>query len=561
MRRHLDLVLLAVAFAAATPAAKAAAIGGGDVHVGPPLAQHNLGDYGTPTASWLERTVTFPGSGYVTLNAYADTQSSDRLELIIDGATAGSMSGSQRCGRLAAPVGAGSHTIRIQYSKDETVDEGLDTVWADNVRMIGNNQVLEEHSFSNASGCSIPGWTSSGFGGGWCASYGPEHREMRRPASMAYAGYQPAPVAAGITRSIAWPDSGTTNELSVAYMVDSEQDHDFFRILVDGIVKFQDSGHARTGTAKVAIAGGTHQIQLDYLKDESGDEGWDEARVISVEARANGVTYQLPGADGDKLGSGVSGWTQTASNPLLNWDVVRPRPSLVVTTPDEVPRTIDGMLRRAEYSKSARVKWFYHVDPNDIETRVRVTTNNAGSVILGFEIAEALAESFALGGKVTLLVDSAVLADPRGANCGATDRLPGPASRKIEVSWDAAGLATITQQLGQCDSTTPWSPAAESQKWPFSVGMVKHATEGPPAYTIEMQLDPVRPSGFAANSPVALMLRVETTSLGPFATLPRRAHPAPTEIDPTTWEEIWLGETEIEPTPLVVSVVDAVPRQ
>jgi len=78
-----------------------------DVRVGPPQSHHNLDEYGTATVSWLERSVNFPGPGAVALNAFADSQTSDRLELLIDGVVKSSMSGVHRVGPMATQVDAG----------------------------------------------------------------------------------------------------------------------------------------------------------------------------------------------------------------------------------------------------------------------------------------------------------------------------------------------------------------------------------------------------------------------------------------------------------------------
>jgi len=562
MRKLLSTNLAILALVAALPAGKAAApIAKFDMRVGPPTEHHNLGNYGTPTVSWLERSVTFSGAGYVMLQAFADSQNSDRLELLIDGTPTKSMSGAQRSGQLIAPVAAGPHTIRIQYNKDGMVDEGLDTVWADNVRMVSSNHVFEHYSFSDASGCDIPGWTRGGFGGGWCATLGPEHREMRRPLAMAYAGYQGGgSTSAGIKRSITWPATSTNNELRVGYLVDSEESHDFFRVVVDDVVVFQDSGRRKLGTAKLPVTGGSHLVQLEYLKDDSGDEGFDEARVLSVEARSGGAIFQRSGADGLDVGDDVSGWTQTSSDASLAWDVVRPRPPLVIVNPDTVVRTIDGQVHNSEYGQVAGMKLFYRLGAKDYEVRFRFATNGSGSVVLGIEFGDAIADLFSAGGKLTLLADSSVLAGLVASTCSSGSMLPGPNSRRIEISRDAGGAVTTTQQVGQCDSANPWKPASQTEQWPITAAIAKH-TEEAPAYGIELQLDPVRPSGVAANSPMAVMLRLDVADTGAIATIPLTGSQLPNELDPTTWEELWLGPTDLEPQPVIAAVVDARPKK
>ena len=71
MRKILSINLAILALIAALPAGKAAApFAKFDMRVGPPIAHHNLGNYGTPTTSWMERSVTFPGPDFATLPRY-----------------------------------------------------------------------------------------------------------------------------------------------------------------------------------------------------------------------------------------------------------------------------------------------------------------------------------------------------------------------------------------------------------------------------------------------------------------------------------------------------------
>jgi hypothetical protein len=116
MRKLLSTNLAILALVSALPAARAVApIAKFDMRVGPPATHHNLGNYGTPTVSWLERSVTFSGAGYVMLQAFADSQNSDRLELLIDGTPTKSMSGAQRSGQLIAPVATGPHKAQRSH--------------------------------------------------------------------------------------------------------------------------------------------------------------------------------------------------------------------------------------------------------------------------------------------------------------------------------------------------------------------------------------------------------------------------------------------------------------
>ena len=156
--------------------------------------------------------------------------------------------------------------------------------------------------------------------------------------------------------------------------------------------------------------------------------------------------------------------------------------------------------------------------------------------------------------------DSSVLAGLVASTCSSGSMLPGPNSRRIEISRDAGGAVTTTQQVGQCDSANPWKPASQTEQWPITAAIAKH-TEEAPAYGIELQLDPVRPSGVAANSPMAVMLRLDVADTGAIATIPLTGSQLPNELDPSTWEELWLGPTDLEPQPVIAAVVDARPKK
>jgi len=525
-----------------------------DNHVGPPQAHRNLGNYGTPTVSWLERSVSLSAAGYISFGCFGDSQNSDRLELLIDGSTATAMSGFHRVGEWAAPLSSGNHTIRFQYAKDGMVDEGLDTVWVDDVRIFSNSQLIVQDSFSGAVGCNIPDWTPGGFGGGWCVSGGPEGREIRRPVAMAFAGYQSTQQVAGLERTIEWPAS-TGNALSVTYFVDSEEAYDALRILIDGSPALEVSGRMRSGTSNIPVSGGVHQVRIEYVKDESGDEGLDEARVTSLEVRSGGRTIQLGGFDGAAPEAAVPGWTPTSNSGALSWSIVRPRPPVIGTTPDTVLRTIDGALTSTEYDLSARLlladlTQSIGVAGRKLASLLKFVSSQSGHVGIGIELSDDLGSWVRTGAKFILLVDSAELAGNVAGGCGTSGAMPGPNTRKFDVAWDSAGTQTIAQSVGQCSTTNPWRAALDAEKWSFAAG--RRLDTDTVGVTIEIDLVPSRPVGAYANSPIAMMLQVEANVPGfgntAFLTLPARAVPVPSEFDPSTWEEIWLGPTVLQPS-------------
>lgn len=105
------------------------------------------------------------------------------------------------------------------------------------------------------------------------------------------------------------------------FFVDSEEEHDFLDLQVDGVVKFRASGADRGGTVKVPLGVGAHQLRFVYSKDGQGSDGADTAwigrvRVLQgrevVETRAFGES-PLGAAPGFIGGGSGGGFKVTAA--------------------------------------------------------------------------------------------------------------------------------------------------------------------------------------------------------------------------------------------------------
>ena len=99
-------------------------------HDGVDAAQN--GDIGDNSSTWMEAQVTGPGT--LTFWWRVDSeQNYDFLRFAIDGAGEETVSGAVDWVRNVYTVDAGTHTVRWTYDKDETVSDGADSAWVDEV--------------------------------------------------------------------------------------------------------------------------------------------------------------------------------------------------------------------------------------------------------------------------------------------------------------------------------------------------------------------------------------------------------------------------------------------
>lgn len=532
--------------------------------VGPPASQSGLGDYGQPTSSWMETQATWDANGYIYVEGFVDCQAdADYLGISIDGVVVAGASGFHFGGPLSVPVAPGTHTIRLDYSKNGSVDEGLDTAWVNTVRFVSNGALVAQYDFTDASGCSIPGWTRGGFDGGWCATPGPAAREWRSPVEMSYAGYQAAPRSAAISRPIMWP-AGSVGQLVVDYVVDSEQDHDVFRILVDGVERFSDSGRMKRGTAAVAVDPGEHTISLEYLKDESVDEGYDQVFVERIAALAGGSPFFEGGLVGSPVGDPVPGWVQSGSDPAAAWRAAPPRSPRIYTSRDDAPRVADGLLRLAEYPTSTRLGLFPLAGDGRGEFNVMVGASTSGALFIGVELAEALGQRFIQGGSAIITLDTAGPSAPLVQDCGVGSSRPGPHARRFELAPDGSGGLSVSESVGACGSgSAAWRAATAGESWGGVVGFRSEPDDDDDSPAIiELDVTPTWPSELGQGWPVAVAVVVHGAVGGQSTVMARlpwqRDHQL--ELDHTgTWEQIHFAPTSLEPVPMPGVWVDQWP--
>ncbi len=509
--------------------------------IGPPVGHHNLGDVGESTASWIERTSIWEGAGSVELDAFVDSQDgADRLEIWLDGTPQIVRSGFHQGGHLSLPVTAGSHTVRFVYVKDASIDVGLDTAWVDSVRFVSNTAIFENHHFNNAVGCEVAGWVPGGHSGGWCATLGPEKREWHRPEAMAHVGYRPTRVYIALERSFVWPSDTNQNELAVEYVVDSEAANDYFQVLVDGVASDPISGRDKHGYLRIPVGAGTHHVMLMYSKDESIDEGFDEARIRAIEIRSRGVTIGFGGLDGSTVGEVPRGWiasTSDPSAPTVHWSATHRKVSPIQLPSNETLRVADGSINPEEYQARLDL-WDAFAG---VQSKLWLGATTSEHFILGLELPPPLGDWFRADGKIAIMIDAMRPSAPIVLDCGPEVNLPGPSARRIEIASTAEGGHVVSEKVGTCGASGgTWRDATSAESWPLSTAVVESDTSG--GMYLELEIGVSSPSGLGELSPLAFGLTAESPMVGSagqsFLRYPDAAIAHFDESDTSTWRVV-----------------------
>jgi len=129
-----------------------------------PSSQAFTGYQQSPSVSSVERTVSLTGTANsIQFDYFVDSEPGyDFLRAYVDGVQVFAQSG-QKEGSATLPVTSGSHVIRFAYTKDTSVDTGLDTALIDNVRLVSDAGTVEFHEFDGVANGSVPyGWAANG---------------------------------------------------------------------------------------------------------------------------------------------------------------------------------------------------------------------------------------------------------------------------------------------------------------------------------------------------------------------------------------------------------------
>lgn len=459
------------------------------------------------STSAIETTYVWPsGSGNkLEFDYYVDSEPGwDFLKCFIDGSVAYSWSGLSRGGHVVHPLATGgSHTVRFEYYKDGSVNAGRDTAWVDNISVVGGSGVISLERFDHRFP-SLSAFTPSGTGGGFRATLAPQRRVIRRPVQQAFSGYIGSPTTSRIERTINWPNS-TGNYLSFRYLVDSEQNYDFLRVVVDGTLRFSTSGRD-AGYASVDVgAAGNHTVAFEYYKDTSVDSGRDLAlieQVVTLSGTARGEWWDFAGTS---LSSTPAGWTASGSGG--GWLAADPPPTrayLVKSAMSPEP-SIDGRLRASEYA-SATVFPLYDVGSadGDVGTAWLRESETTGSLFIGLRVRSSTVVLGSESGEVTLLFDAGRLDTLSTIGCGVTGTLPSLSDRKVVFTYSSTTghpTASTPQQYGGTCQNWIAITGGSGDEWPTTVA-VSEPVDDPGFVHIETKIE-LKPRSAGTSSVVA----------------------------------------------------------
>lgn len=564
LRLRVLLVAAALAGASLTAPAQAQNV---DRQLRRPDAHSFLGAHGSATTSFVERTISLTGSGgSLDFDYFVDSEADhDFLRVFLDSAQAFEASGRNRAGHVRLPLSSGNHVVRFAYHKDAAGDVGRDVAWVDRLKVSGGGSLSETEVFDLPRLEAPAGYTAGGFGGGWAVAEGAQRRGIRRSFSGAFKGYSPGGTRSASERIFTWPAGSARNQLVLQYFVDSEQDRDFFKVFVDGTEKLVESGPERSKRAVIDVGGpGAHTIRLEYVKDESIDEGMDDAVVLHLEARADGKAFEIGGFDGQDTGALPDGWQMTPGA-QAEW-VVGPGPSprMYVRPLDlDAPPQVDGELG-SDYKQATRLslrdshnvtgalgegELLFNVDPPSLSLILRAEgrTTSVGSE----------------QGELTAYIDAKRVDTLSGGGCAPDVLLPSTEDRRFRISYDSAVAedeagVTIVQEAGTCAATTPWQAVSGSEAWPVTAAVVEYHLD-PGFVFLELRIGLEAASdvmesgrvgfGFSMDSAPTLSYRVPSHDSLPLL-----------EQDVSSWETLLLEEFPRGTRALAHTIVDGFPR-
>lgn len=428
------------------------------------------------------------------------------------------------------------------------MDDGLDTAWVDNVEFVVRGMPFETHLFSDAAGCNVPGWVRGGHSGGWCATTGPARREWRRPEVMAFAGYQASPVAHGVTRTFTWPMGTDRNELAIEWAVDCEPDNDFLRVLVDGEERVRKSGRKQRGLSRIPVSPGSHDLVIEYVKDQNVDEGYDDARIGAIEVRSGGRTIGYGGLDGATVGTAMPrGWAPTTAGSSIGWTVANLGILPVFLTNSDSPQAVDGALRRDEYG--AGVTLSLRDSVIGVDTKLKLASSTSERLALGLELPAPLGDWFNNGGKVVVLIDAIRPSTPYVLDCAPDVTSPGSSARRLEVARNPDGSVTVAQKLGTCGAASGfWKDAINDEPW--TVAAASANGDDPGSAYLEMSVGIPSPVGLSPSAPFSLAVMASSPESGlgeqAFLRYPISDAALTDERDSSTWHVIRRGRGDLD---------------
>ncbi|WP_164013867.1 hypothetical protein [Pyxidicoccus trucidator] len=535
--------------------------------------------------SVLQRTIAFPaGTNAIEFDYFVDSEEGkDFLRVYVNDLVnpVWSMSGLNRRGRMRLNVAAsGNVKVRFAYQKDAAGTEGTDTAWVDDVAAFssGGHGRFEIHRFDALTNAVPVGWLAAGFGGGWQPSTPGVQQSVARPGAQAGKDNS----ASYMERTLTWSSPACTpscppwkGTLEFDAFVDSEAGDRLNVYIFDvmapkpGPPVWSASGRNQASHVRLNVGAGTKKVRFAYVKNGSGSEGLDTARVDRVTVRdgagrvveAHDFSGRTPDTSPIRVGSGPVEWTGGGTHG--GWTVVRAMPNTAYVPSQQVGQAwapdwavfaepvVDGVVRGTDLKNATRFLVVDQGNPAHAPTQVAlVHSKDSGSLYASLKLAGNGAAPGEEGGTVTLWLDDGRLTTLQGQGCPASPASPGPEDRRLRFSYTlppGETVAKVTAQAqGKGTCTGAFDAAHSPELWGWTARVSEPADE---LGTVHVEVRVQLPAGALAEQRVGLGLKHEPAYPGgalihlPFAD----DGVGPTDGDVWSWETVSLAYTEGAP--------------
>jgi subtilisin-like proprotein convertase family protein len=222
--------------------------------------------------SWLETTVT--GPAYINFWFQLDSQfGGDYFRFTIDGEELWYSEGQHLWRQLGFYVPPGQHTVRWNYTKNESVSTGYDGMWLDQIEVQGVQQLLGSTLDNPNLTWQMPSAQS------WAL-------QNRRTIDGSDALISPIFLDHGRSSVVETPVTGP-GTVSFWWTVSSEPNADYFRFEIDQTVQTQISGNSSGNNIPWAqqtfnVPAGQHMLRWRYIKNETATAGLDACWLDSI---------------------------------------------------------------------------------------------------------------------------------------------------------------------------------------------------------------------------------------------------------------------------------------
>lgn len=223
--------------------------------------------------AWFETTL--PSGGSIEFWWKVSSRSySDYLTLFVDGEYVEGISGERDWEKVSMDVlGAGPHTVRWEYEKDDYVgpagSEGMDRGWVDEFRFVPLASVPFEEAIDYSGG----GITFSGDAN-WTGTTVPSTDGEDSAVS--------GNIGDGETSEMALSLNGA-GVVSFFWKASTEYYADALQLWVDGEMRREISGETDWEYIAIHLEGGAHSVEWKYVKDESVSDGADSVWVDQLQ--------------------------------------------------------------------------------------------------------------------------------------------------------------------------------------------------------------------------------------------------------------------------------------